>query len=1004
MSTASHATVQARPLQEVLNALLLTSQAFADASLSHDSRLETIVREMGRYLCCSCRVELLHDEGQTFTTPYARAAEAKSERIAVGAFEVRPQRVQDHPSLKRVVETRDAVLLDRELHVPLEESDRLLAVITLIRADDQPAFDLDDVAFARALARQAGRAIASARVQERANRDIEERERMAARLRVLSEAARDFAAATNDYSDLLATVARRLVEVVGDFCTIRGVSPDGALLETGAVYHADPEVVALAHTLTATRAQRVGEGIMGRIAQTRETVFLPRVPTAEVAASTSPAYRHFIERLDVGSVIGVPMVCNDRIVGVATLLRSGSLRPYDESDLDLVRGVVQHASLAISNAHSYAAEREARATAVSANAALVESEAAHRLLFDASPIPLLVFDVESLDTLAVNDAALRLYGYSRDEFMLAKVSVLTGEGDESVRGRVADMAQAEISGTRRHRRKDGSEVTAQFTTRPLTFAGRRARITVLSDVTASLEAEQTRALLAAIVASSNDAIISKRLDGVITSWNGAAERLFGYPAAEAVGTPITVLIPDDRLHEELSIQEQIAAGGRIDSFQTVRRRKDGSLVAVSVSIAPMHDASGKVVGASKTVRDLSIQRAAEERLRVTEEQLRQAQKMEAVGRLAGGIAHDFNNLLSVILSYADLMSMSIPAIDPVQADLSEIRKAGTSAAELTRQLLTFSRQQVIAPKVSDLNEILAGMDNMLQRILGEDVELVSSLAPSLGRVLVDPSNVEQVVMNLVVNARDAMPTGGQLTIETGNTELDAQFARDHFGAVAGPHVMLAVSDTGVGMDRATQARIFEPFFTTKAVGKGTGLGLSTVFGIAQQAGGSVWVYSEPGEGTTFKIYFPRVEDPLSVARSSTSPETLRGAETILLVEDQEQVRVVALGILERHGYHVIVAQNANDALHLARTHAGTIDLLLTDVVMPLLSGAELAKRISLLRPGINVLYMSGYTDDSVIRHGVLESCMAFLQKPFTVEGLTRKVREVLSEAESVESA
>jgi CheY-like chemotaxis protein len=310
--------------------------------------------------------------------------------------------------------------------------------------------------------------------------------------------------------------------------------------------------------------------------------------------------------------------------------------------------------------------------------------------------------------------------------------------------------------------------------------------------------------------------------------------------------------------------------------------------------------------------------------------------------------------------------------------------------------LVFTRQQVVAPKVLNLNDVLGNMDKMLRRILGEDVDLVSALAPSLGLVLVDPSNVEQVVMNLVVNARDAMPTGGKLTIETGHVDLDDAYAEQHLGAKPGPHVMLAVSDTGTGMDRETQRRIFEPFFTTKAVGKGTGLGLSTVFGIVQQAGGSVWVYSEPGKGATFKVYFPRVDGHNFSVRPSLPPVTFRGTETILLVEDQEQVRNVALSILRKHGYRVLVAENAGEALLLSESNADTIHLLLTDVVMPNLSGAELAKRLTRTRPELKVLCMSGYTDDSVIRHGVLESAMPFLQKPFTPDSLARKVREVLN--------
>jgi two-component system cell cycle sensor histidine kinase/response regulator CckA len=359
------------------------------------------------------------------------------------------------------------------------------------------------------------------------------------------------------------------------------------------------------------------------------------------------------------------------------------------------------------------------------------------------------------------------------------------------------------------------------------------------------------------------------------------------------------------------------------------------------------------------------------------------------------VAHDFNNVLSVILSYGENMLEALQAKDPLRGDVEEVIKAATRAAELTRQLLMFSRQQVLEPKVVDLNTMLSGMHNMLQRIVGEDIEMVALPHTRLDHIKVDPSNLEQVIMNLVVNARDAMPTGGKLTLETANVVLDEHYAGEHLGVQAGPHVMLAVSDTGCGMDAATLAQIFEPFFTTKEQGKGTGLGLSTVFGIVQQSRGSVWVYSEPGHGTTFKIYLPRVEAPLEVARVRETEAPPRGSETILLVEDQVQVRVVARSILQRQGYRVLEALDVNHAIALSEQFSGRIHLLLSDVVMPQLSGPELAKRLVAKRRDMRVLCMSGYTDDSIVRHGVLEAPIAFLQKPITPATLALKVREVL---------
>jgi two-component system cell cycle sensor histidine kinase/response regulator CckA len=395
-------------------------------------------------------------------------------------------------------------------------------------------------------------------------------------------------------------------------------------------------------------------------------------------------------------------------------------------------------------------------------------------------------------------------------------------------------------------------------------------------------------------------------------------------------------------------------------------------------------------------KEVAQRERAESALRQTEEQFRQAQKMEAVGRLAGGVAHDFNNVLSVILSYGEMMLEALKEDDPMHGDVEEVLKAAKRAADLTKQLLMFSRQQVLEPKVLDLNEVLGGMAKMLRRLVGEDVELSMATAAALGTVRADRGSIEQIVMNLAVNARDAMPRGGKLTIETANVVLDEAFAREHLGAKAGPAVLLAVSDSGTGMDRATQARIFEPFFTTKEQGKGTGLGLSTVFGIVQQSGGSIWVYSEVGVGSTFKVYLP-VTGTGTVAEphATQPPATLRGSETILLVEDEEQVRAVARGILKRQGYRVVVAQSAGEALLLCESHEGAIDLLLSDVVMPRMSGPELARRLAALRPGMKILCMSGYTDDAVVRHGALEAGIAFIQKPFTPDSLTRKVRDVL---------
>jgi signal transduction histidine kinase/CheY-like chemotaxis protein len=370
-------------------------------------------------------------------------------------------------------------------------------------------------------------------------------------------------------------------------------------------------------------------------------------------------------------------------------------------------------------------------------------------------------------------------------------------------------------------------------------------------------------------------------------------------------------------------------------------------------------------------------------------------KMEAIGRLAGGVAHDFNNVLSVVLSYCDLILDEVEPTASLRRDLEEIQRAGERGATLTRQLLAFSRQQVLQPRVLDLNEVVQGMRRMLERLLGEDIELELRCARRLGQARVDPAQIEQVVMNLVVNARDAMPRGGKLTIETDDVDLDAQFAAGHLGVSPGPHVMLAVSDTGVGMDKETLARIFEPFFTTKEKGKGTGLGLSTAFGIVRQSAGSIWVYSEPGKGATFKVYLPVTQDaPISLP--PPAPESqVRGSETVLLVEDEAPVRALAAGILRKYGYRVLEAPTAREAIALAAAQESPVDLLLTDLVLPEMGGPLLAEKLLALRPALRVLFMSGYTDDAVFRHGLLEAGGAFLQKPFVPEALARRVRQVL---------
>jgi signal transduction histidine kinase len=456
-----------------------------------------------------------------------------------------------------------------------------------------------------------------------------------------------------------------------------------------------------------------------------------------------------------------------------------------------------------------------------------------------------------------------------------------------------------------------------------------------------------------------------------------------------VGQPFERLVHPEDLPLALELLGRVVRGELRPVNQFRVRIAQGDYRVAEFSATPQL-VEGQLIGI------LGIGRDVTERVQL-EQQLRQAQKMEAVGRLAGGIAHDFNNILTAITGYADLLLEDLGPTDPRREDAEEVRKAAQRAAGLTRQLLAFSRQQVLQPSVIDVNALVGDLQRMLGRLLGEDVELGTRLDPAVGRVKADPGQLEQVLMNLAVNARDAMPQGGKLTLETVNVDMDERYAADHYPARPGPYVMIAVSDTGTGMSEETQAHMFEPFFTTKEKGKGTGLGLATVYGIVKQSGGFIWVYSELGHGSTFKIYLPRVAEPSerSAGAAPTGAQRSRGTETVLLAEDEPPVRAVARQVLERHGYTVLEAPSAESALDIATRYSGTIHLLLTDVIMPGMNGRELATRLAGLRPEARVIFMSGYTDDAVTRHGVLEPGSTYLQKPFTPDAIARKVREVL---------
>jgi PAS domain S-box-containing protein len=493
-----------------------------------------------------------------------------------------------------------------------------------------------------------------------------------------------------------------------------------------------------------------------------------------------------------------------------------------------------------------------------------------------------------------------------------------------------------------------------------------------------------------IIEYSGEAIVSKSAGGIIIGWNRGAEQLYGYTAEEIIGRPISILFPPDRYPEYLHIMKKVRNGETVQSFDTVRLRKDGAAVNVSVGISPIEARDSGVVAASKNAHDIT-------RIKKLEAQFIEAQKMEVVGHLAGGVAHDFNNILGVIMGYTELIISKLNPDSPVQEDIQQILHATERAAALTMQLLVFSRNQTVHPVVLDINEVLKGIEGMLRRLLDENIEMTLIPGKGVGHIKADSGYIGQVLMNLLVNARDAMPNGGKLTISTSNAALDERDLAAGTGAIPGDYVMLSVSDTGTGMTEEVKAHMFEAFFTTKPKGKGTGLGLATCQTILHQLGGHIRVYSQVGSGTSFQIYFPRVEQALEAAAKEAQTGPLpRGTETLLFVEDDPSVRHLARRGLESLGYEVLSASNGQDALSVARDHRGSpIRLVVTDVIMPVMGGKVMAEWMKATYPDLKILFTSGYTDDALNQSGVQKPDITFLPKPYTPGTLARRVRDML---------
>jgi two-component system, cell cycle sensor histidine kinase and response regulator CckA len=637
---------------------------------------------------------------------------------------------------------------------------------------------------------------------------------------------------------------------------------------------------------------------------------------------------------------------------------------------------------------------------------LVESERLYRSTFDAAPVGIVHVGLDG-EWLSANQGLCELLGYAAKELRSLAVQNLIrspGTGDESelFRQLAGGAKDRHVLEERPYRRKDGSLVWTRVQMSVHRDARRTAQhfILVIEDITERRALEgQVQQSMAHLLASeqryrtlldcAGDAISVLTLDGVVREVNRRWVDIVGLPREQLIGRHVREFARSGQGDENTRLYDEGVASPGVRSTPVEFTKPDGTTVLMEFSRTIIDIAGERLVLAIG--RDVTEQRQLEK-------QLLQAQKLEVIGQLAGGIAHDFNNLLTAILGSSEMLLMDVSPDDPRRVEVLEIKKAGERAAGLTRQLLAFSRKQVLQPNVLNINEMIASMEPMLRRLIPAHINLVIALQQKIGFIKMDATQLEQIVVNLAINAADAMPGGGKLTIETANVRLDEHYRKHHLPIQPGEHILLAVSDTGVGMDEETSRRVFEPFFTTKDVGKGTGLGLATVYGIVKQSGGDIWVYSEPGHGSAFKIYLPREAAVAAAARklATAAPATIRpGSETILLVEDDPAVRRLARLSLERYGYRVVEAANPKVALRLAAEFGQRIHLLLSDVIMPESDGPPLFKSLRNIHPDLRVLYMSGYADEAVVRHGIVTEGSPFLQKPFTPLTLSQKVRGVL---------
>ncbi len=712
-----------------------------------------------------------------------------------------------------------------------------------------------------------------------------------------------------------------------------------------------------------------GEGLAGRVWQSGELDWIPDIPptfvSAEIALSNG-----------MRSAFGIPVRAGAEVIHI---LEFFSPKVF-HADPELLQML---GAIGIQLGHMIESKRGVEA--------LRESEARKAAILDSAMDCIVTFDEEARIR-EFNPAAERVFGYpkafalGKDLFDLIVPAVLREScrhaSEGAALGRRMELAA---------RRADGSEIPVEMAVSRIELNGRPMFTAYMRDITERRRAERTRSELAAVVESSSDAIVGKTLDGIVVSWNGAAERLYGYTASEVIGRHVYILVPADRLDELPQTLAAVKRGESLVNFETVRLRKDGARIAVSVTESPIRNERGHITGISSIARDITDRKKMEN-------QLLQSQKMEAVGRLAGGVAHDFNNILTAILGYSDLLLAQVQPGHPMHRHLTEVRKAGDLAASLTRQLLAFSRRQDLQPKVMDINEALVNIQKMLRRLIDEDIRIMTLPEKDAGHVKADPAQLDQVILNLAVNARDAMPRGGILTMETASAVCapDDAFCTAH-DIPPGEYVRLTLSDTGTGMTDEVKQHLFEPFFTTKEKGQGTGLGLATCYGIVKQSGGYIAVESVLGHGSSFHVLLPRVNDRGALLQPPAGGGRLPGGcETILVVEDEPAVRALAAQILRRLGYSVLEAEDGAQARDIVTNlREPKIDLLLADIVLPTSGGRELLDWMGEAQEGAKILFTSGYVKEIVCKKYDLPAEVAFLQKPFTPSDLARKVREII---------